>query len=91
MFNTTTLIILLVLALLIFGSRLPSLGKNLGKGIVSFKKGLKEATDEDEEDESDDEIEEAPRKKPKQLAAKTGDAAEKREKQKVPAADEDDE
>ena len=82
---------MLALALLIFGSRLPSLGKNLGKSIVSFKKGLKEANEagDDEEDE-DEEIEETPRKKPKQLAAKPGETVEKREKQRVPA-DEDDE
>ena len=92
MFNTTTLIILLVLALLIFGSRLPSLGKNLGKSIVNFKKGMKEASEggAEEEDEDDDEIE-APRKKPKQLAGETGETAKKREKQRVPADDEDDE
>lgn len=29
------------IALLIFGGRLPQVGKNLGKGIVEFKKGLK--------------------------------------------------
>jgi TatA/E family protein of Tat protein translocase len=34
------LIILGLLGLLIFGKRLPEVGKNLGKGIVEFKKGL---------------------------------------------------
>ena len=29
------------IALLIFGGRLPQVGKNLGKGIVEFKRGLK--------------------------------------------------
>ncbi len=29
-----------VVALLIFGKRLPEVGKSLGKGIVEFKKGL---------------------------------------------------
>ena len=65
-FNMPTMLILLALALLIFGSRLPSLGKNLGKSIVSFKKGLNEASGsgDDEEEDEDDEIEEKPRKKP---------------------------
>jgi len=92
-FNMPTMLILLALALLIFGSRLPSLGKNLGKGIVSFKKGLKEANadDEDDDDEDeDDDIEEAPRKKPKQIAAK-GSETTARQKQKVAAGEDDDE
>lgn len=38
--------IILVVALLIFGKRLPEVGKSLGKGIVEFKKGLKGVKDE---------------------------------------------
>jgi sec-independent protein translocase protein TatA len=34
------LIILAILGVLIFGKRLPEVGKSLGKGIVEFKKGL---------------------------------------------------
>jgi sec-independent protein translocase protein TatA len=34
------------LGLLIFGKRLPEVGKNIGRGIVEFKKGLKEAESE---------------------------------------------
>lgn len=34
------LLLLAFLGLLLFGSRLPEVGKNLGKGIVEFKKGL---------------------------------------------------
>jgi len=93
-FNMPTLLILLALALLIFGSRLPSLGKNLGKSIVSFKKGMKDATEggDDEEDE-DEEIEETPPKKPKQLAAKPAESASAkvRQKQQVAAGDDDEE
>ena len=33
-------IILLALGLLLFGRRLPEVGRSLGKGIVEFKKGL---------------------------------------------------
>lgn len=32
--------LLLIFGLLIFGRKLPEVGKNLGKGIVEFKKGL---------------------------------------------------
>jgi len=35
-----------VVMLLLFGRRLPEVGKSLGQGIVSFKKGLKEVGDE---------------------------------------------
>lgn len=34
------LLIIAFIGLLIFGKRLPEVGKSLGKGIVSFKKGL---------------------------------------------------
>ena len=32
--------------LLLFGRRLPEVGRSLGQGIVSFKKGLKDVEDE---------------------------------------------
>jgi sec-independent protein translocase protein TatA len=41
----THLIIILVVALLIFGpSRLPEIGKSLGKTIKEFQSGIKDAT-----------------------------------------------
>lgn len=39
-------IILLVIGLLIFGRRLPEVGRSLGKSIVEFKKGIKGIEDE---------------------------------------------
>jgi sec-independent protein translocase protein TatA len=42
-------IILLVIALLIFGRRLPEVGRWLGQGIVEFKKGVKGISDEIDE------------------------------------------
>jgi len=38
--GTTELIVLAILGLLIFGRRLPEIGKSVGKTIVEFKKGL---------------------------------------------------
>lgn len=38
--------LLLLLGLLLFGKRLPDVGKSLGKGIVEFKKGLRGIEDE---------------------------------------------
>lgn len=40
------LAIIAIIALLLFGRRLPEVGKSLGKGIVEFKKGLKEVQEE---------------------------------------------
>ncbi len=40
------LMVIGLVALLIFGRRLPEVGRSLGKGIVEFKKGLKDTTEE---------------------------------------------
>ncbi len=46
--GTSELILILVIALVIFGgSKIPELGASLGKGIRNFKKGL-QSVDEDE-------------------------------------------
>ena len=50
--GTPELLILAVLGLLLFGRRLPEVGKNLGKGIVEFKRGLKGVEEEVEEQAS---------------------------------------
>ncbi len=41
--------VILVIGLLIFGKKLPEVGRNLGKGIVEFKKGLKGIEEEIEQ------------------------------------------
>lgn len=43
--------VIMVLLLLLFGRRLPEVGKSLGRGIVEFKKGVK-GIDEDVERQS---------------------------------------
>ncbi len=53
-------IIILIVALLIFGKRLPEVMKSLGKGIVEFKKGVKGV---------EDEVEDSVSKKPDKLEA----------------------
>src|SRR5437660_6721696 len=40
------IIILLILGVLLFGRKLPEVGRYLGKGIVEFKKGVKGLEDE---------------------------------------------
>lgn len=40
------LLIILVVALLLFGARLPDVARNLGKSVNEFKKGLKETEEQ---------------------------------------------
>jgi TatA/E family protein of Tat protein translocase len=49
----TEWIIIGALGLLIFGKRLPDVGRSLGKGIVEFKKGLKGIEDDIEQVDDD--------------------------------------
>ncbi|MCW5758117.1 MAG: twin-arginine translocase TatA/TatE family subunit [Phycisphaeraceae bacterium] len=41
---------ILVIAVLLFGRRLPDVGRNVGKAIIEFKRGVKGITDEIEEE-----------------------------------------
>lgn len=43
-------LILLVVALVLFGSRLPDAMRNLGSSVTSFKKGMKEGEGDDDDD-----------------------------------------
>jgi sec-independent protein translocase protein TatA len=45
-FSPSHIIVVLVVGFLLFGRRLPEMGRSLGKGIVEFKKGLKGLEDE---------------------------------------------
>ena len=49
------LIILVIVALIVFGSQLPSISRRLGRSIKEFKKGIKDVKDEieDEADEAE--------------------------------------
>jgi len=56
----TEILVVAAVGLLLFGSRLPQVGRSLGRSIVQFKKGLRdveeeieEATDEPETTSSD--------------------------------------
>ena len=42
----TEWIVILIIALLIFGPRLPSVMRSMGKGIVEFKKGIRDVEDQ---------------------------------------------
>jgi len=43
------LIIILVIAVLIFGRRLPEIARSIGKSLTEFKKGVREAKDTKDE------------------------------------------
>ena len=47
------LVVIGIVLLLLFGRRLPEVGRSLGQGIVEFKKGLKDVTDDITKDPSD--------------------------------------
>lgn len=49
------LIIALVILLLIGGKKIPELMKGLGKGVSSFKKGLKEGEEPDDQNQPEEE------------------------------------
>ncbi|MCA9092797.1 MAG: twin-arginine translocase TatA/TatE family subunit [Planctomycetaceae bacterium] len=44
--HSTELIIFLIIALLLFGSRLPSVMRSLGKSVTEFKKGINDVDDD---------------------------------------------
>lgn len=55
-FHGLDLIVILVVALLIFGpKRLPEMGASIGKSITAFKKGMSEVTADKEEKEKEKE------------------------------------
>jgi sec-independent protein translocase protein TatA len=49
--GTTEWIIILIIALLIFGSRLPKVMRSMGQSVNEFKRGMNEMIDEDQRQE----------------------------------------
>jgi sec-independent protein translocase protein TatA len=44
--GTTELLVFGIIAVILFGGRLPSVARSLGKSIVEFKKGMKDIEDD---------------------------------------------
>lgn len=44
--GTTELLVVGIIAVILFGGRLPSVARSLGKSIVEFKKGMKDIEDD---------------------------------------------
>lgn len=58
-FGTEEFLLILLIVLLLFGStRIPALMRSLGRGVGSFKKGLKEDVDIDEVKKEKDDAQE---------------------------------
>ena len=82
-FSGWELLVILIIGLLLFGSRLPRVGKNLGKSIVEFKKGLKGV-----EEEVSKSTDEQPRAiSEKSYRAPLGPAGEERRVAQAPAGE----
>ena len=46
----TAWLVLLVVVIVLFGSRIPEMMRNLGSSVTSFKKGMKEGEGDDDDD-----------------------------------------
>jgi len=55
-FSVSTLVVVALIMLLLFGNRLPSTMRSLGKGVTEFKKGLAGEPEEGDEASRDKQI-----------------------------------
>jgi len=70
-FSTFHWLLLLVVVLLLFGNRLPSVMRSLGRGVTEFKKGI-EGVDDDEDEHKTNKDRKDRKDKPQQDAEPSG-------------------
>lgn len=80
------LLIVLAIGLLVFGRRLPEVGRSLGKGIVEFKRGLKDIEDDIDHESSKPKQISEPSKGPSLKPPTTPSGEDARVKQAEPVA-----
>jgi sec-independent protein translocase protein TatA len=86
--GTTELIIIAVIALLIFGRRLPDVARSVGKSIVEFKKGIRDVKSEVDVQSSSEQppkIEHKPEAEAPAASEPPADAASKQEQASTPS------
>lgn len=52
-FSPLHLIVILVIALMLFGNRLPEVARSMGRSINEFKRGLRESNDDDDSSDTE--------------------------------------
>jgi sec-independent protein translocase protein TatA len=75
MFSPMHILVVLAIGILLFGKRLPEVGRSLGKGIVEFKKGLKGLEDEVESSVKAPELANVPPRAPERAAPRFDEPA----------------
>ncbi len=81
------LVIILALGLLIFGRRLPEIGRSLGKSIVEFKKGIAGIQDEIDEASRQESSKQISDKKESSVETAEGEHAEAADPRRVSRSD----
>lgn len=66
------ILVVLLVALIIFGPRLPEVARSVGKGYLEFRRGLRSLENEIEFADADVEVSEPSRKKPAEAAQPAG-------------------
>lgn len=76
------LLVIMVVLLLLFGSRLPEVARSIGRSVNEFKRGLKDVNDDVDDAMSRDDARRPELKAPAGRTATSGDASESAEANK---------